>query len=398
MQTLATDYVQSPQALAPALESIRESPHVALDTEFISEGSYEPLLCLLQLATRDGIWIVDPLARLDLGPLWEALTEPGRELVALAARQEIRFCMKEAGRLPGRLLDVQLAAGLVGYSYPLSHTNLVREVLGVRVNGGETFTDWSQRPLTERQLDYAADDVRYLLDVRDRLMERAAEWNRTDWIDGECRRLLARVTEEDGDDAWRRVSGSGRLGRRDLALVRELWRWRDDEARQANVPPRRILRDELLIEVIKRRPATLDDLFALRGFDRGMLRKSGPRLLEAVRTGLSLPESEYPPVFRRDDPPQVGVLAQLLSVASNGLAAEHHIDPALLATSSDLQDVVRWRLRGGSEADRPAALQGWRAEILQETLVEFLEGKRYVRVGNLRTPNPLVFEKTGSGD
>lgn len=374
------------------VEELHRREFVALDTEFVSEGAYEPVLCLIQIATEGGIWIVDPFAGIDLFPLWEAVTAPERELVVLAAREEIRFCIREAKRPPARMFDAQIAAGLVGNGYPMSHTNLVRKVVGVQVQGGESFTDWRKRPLSAKQLEYAADDVRYLLELRARLMADAERLSRVPWVAAECDRLVERVVAAEQEERWRRVSGSTGLNRRDLATLRELWLWRDSEARRENAPPRRILRDDLLVEIAKRRPTTTADLFALRGLERGSIRAAGNAIVKAVQRALDLPDSELPRILRRDDPPQVTILGQLLSVAANGLAEEHEVDSQLLATTADLQEVVRWRLGvGGVEGD-PFLFQGWRGELLREPLSEILDGKRCARVGNLKKPSPLIFE------
>lgn len=385
-------YVHTRPALEALIADIQEREFVALDTEFVSEGAYEPVLCLVQIATEGGIWIVDPLVNINLRPMWELITAPERELVVMAAREEIRFCIREAGRPPARMFDAQIAAGLVGYGYPMSHTNLVRKVVGVQVQGGESFTDWRRRPLSEKQLEYAADDVRYLLEMRSRLLADAQKLDRTAWVTAECDRLVERVVSAEQEERWRRVSGATGLNRRDLAVLREVWRWRDTEARHENSPPRKVMRDDLLVEIAKRRPASTADLFALRGLERGSIRAAGPDIVRAVQVAMKLPDSELPPILRRDDPPQVSILGQLLSVAANGLAEEHRVDPQLLATTADLQEVVRWRLGiGGIEGD-PFLFQGWRGELLREPFTEILEGKRCARVGNLKNPSPLVFE------
>lgn len=385
-------YVDTPRRFMAALEAVRAAEHVAIDTEFIGESSYEPLLCLVQLATEAGIWILDPFAVSGTEPLWEALTGPDREFVALAAREEIRFCTRLARRPPARLLDLQIAAGLVGYGYPLSHTNLMRQALRIDVHGRETFTDWRRRPLSAAQIEYAADDVRYLLPLRERLLSEARPLGREEWIESESRRLIERVQDAEGDERWRRVAGSASLKRRDLAVLRELWEWRDEQARTADAPPRRIMRDEMLVEVAKRRPTSVADLHALRGLDRGAARKEGPEIVRAVQRGLDLPDADLPHVHRRDDPPQVPVLSQLLGVVANGLAAQHRVDPGLLSTSSDLQELVRWRLGHTSRTPEPFLLQGWRGEILGHTLLEILDGKRTLRVADVKSPNPLICE------
>lgn len=384
---LASHYLDKPSQLPELLEHIAEHSVIGFDTEFISEGRYEPALCLLQLSTSEAIWIVDPLAVPDLGDLWQLLAQ--RELVTVAARQEVKFCHKGAASAPCNVLDLQIAAGLLGYGYPLSHTNLVLRILNVKVHGGESFTDWKKRPLTPVQLKYAADDVRYLLQIRERLLKRAEKMGRTEWIRGECARLVEDVLRE--EERWR-VSGSARLNRRQLAALREVWRWRDRSARKSNIPVARILSDSMLIEVAKRSPGSVEDLFAIRGLDRRLLRNAESDVVAAVKKAQEIPEEKLPNNERREDPPQVAVVQKLLSVAANGLAAEYDVDPALLATTSDLQDLVRWFLEGETAGEEPEAIVGWRGEILKEPLLGFLEGKRYVRVGNIKKANPLVFE------
>jgi ribonuclease D len=384
---LASQYVDQASQLAPLIEHLSTQPVVGFDTEFISEGRYEPALCLVQLSTPDGIWIVDPIAIQDLSDLWKVLAS--RELVTVAARQEIKFCEKGAGVPPVSVLDLQVAAGLLGFGFPLSHTNLVLRILNIKVHGGESFTDWRKRPLTAVQLKYAADDVRYLLQIREKLLRRAEKMGRVDWIRGECARMVTDVLRE--EERWR-VSGSSRLNRRQLAALREVWRWRDRAARKSNIPVGRVLSDAMLIEVAKRSPASVEDLFAIRGLDRKLFRNSEADVVGAVKKAQELPEDKLPSNERREDPPQVAVVQKLLSVAANGLAAEYDVDPALLATTSDLQDLVRWFLEGETVGDEPDAIVGWRGEILREPLLGFLEGKRYVRVGNIKKANPLVFE------
>jgi ribonuclease D len=384
-------FVDDARQLARAVEAILREPVVGLDSEFVGEASYEPRLCLLQVSTRDEIFVIDPLARIDLAGFWQALTEPDREVVAFAARQELLFCLRYAGRLPGLTFDPQLAAGLVGFGYPLSHTNLLLRALDVRVDGGETYTDWRRRPLSARQLAYAADDVRHLLPLSEALLERAAALGRAHWLRNECERFVERVLAAEGEERWWRVSGASGLNRRRLGVLRELWRWRDRAARQADQPPRRIMSDDLMVEVAKRSPQTVPELTSLRGMDRPAFRTAAPALVAAVQAGLNVPDTELPELRRPDDPPQVAVLAQLLAILANNLAAQHKVDPGLLATAAELQEFVRWRL-GFSDVVPAALLQGWRGEVLGGALVELLEGKRVIRVADPRSASPLSIE------
>ena len=388
MPSKPVHYVNSPQSYSEMLGPLATQPVIGLDTEFISEGRYEPELCLAQLSTPKEIFIVDPIALTDLSAMWKLLASPEHEIVTVAARQEIKFCAKGAGASPANVLDLQVAAGLLGYGYPLSHTNLCLRVLNAKVNGGESFTDWRKRPLRPVQLEYAADDVRYLLPMREKVLAKAEKMNRTSCVRGECAHLVKDVMRE--DERWR-ISGSARLSRRQLGVLREVWRWRDRQARSLNVPTSRVLGDSMVIEIARRSPASVEDLFSIRGLDSRLLRRAEQEVVNAVSAAKLIPEADLPTNERRDDPPQVAVLSKLLSVATGNLAAETGVDAALLATTSDLQEIVRWFL-DREKMSAPEVLEGWRGEILQEALIGFLEGKRVVRVGNIRRPNPLVFE------
>ena len=381
-------FVDQTPALAEAVAAVSSETVVGFDTEFVGESTYEPQLCLIQIAAAGRIFVIDPLAGLDLGALWQALTDPEREVVALAARQEVLFCLRYAGRAPHRLFDPQIAAGLVGYGYPLSHTNMLQRVLDVQVRGGETYTDWRKRPLTPNQLRYAAEDVRYLGALRVSLLARARELDRELWIDLECARLVHRLVQGQDEERWVRVSGAGRLNRRDLAVLREVWQWRESTARAQDSPPRRVLSDDLLMQIVRRKPQSTGDFMQLRGTER--YRREVSAIVAAVEAGLRVPQRDLPELISRDDPSQVQVLGNLASIVSNSLAAQQQVDVALLATTSDLQDVVRWHL--GLIDERPDVLEGWRGEILGRPLLDLLEGRSTIRVADARSKSPLRIE------
>jgi ribonuclease D len=177
-----------------------------------------------------------------------------------------------------------------------------------------------------------------------------------------------------------------------LAALREVWRWRDSLAQERNMPATRVLSDSMLVEVARRSPLSVDELFAIRGLDRRLLRDAEAGIVRSVKAAQALPEAQLPASERRDDPPQVAVLAKLLSVAAGGLAAEHNVDPALLATTADLQELVRWYLHQHA-MPKPLLLEGWRADLLAGPLLGFLSGERCMRVGNVKRPNPLLFDE-----
>ena len=386
--------MEDQRELATAVQAIGQAPVVGFDTEFVGESTYEPQLCLLQVSTPERILLIDPLSRIDLREFWLTLTAPGREVVSFAAREELLFCLRYAARLPGTLFDPQVAAGLVGFGYPLSHTDFVRRVLNIDLKSSEANTDWRRRPLSGQQLRYAAADVRYLLTAHQALIDRAERMGRLGWIKNECERLMELVVESQREERWWRLPGISRLDGRTLAVLRELWRWRENRARAAKLPRRRAMGDSLLVQIARRSPRDIGSLVALRGMDRGHLRKAGAEIIAAVRAGLSVPEEKLPALVasvRHDDPPQVAILGQLLTIFVKNIASELQVDASLLATTSDLQKVIRWHL-GSDDEGSPQVLTGWRGEILEPVLVELLEGKRSVRVRDATSPSPICID------
>src|SRR5437763_2863021 len=263
-----------PAALAECCAHLAGCEAVGFDTEFVGENTYHPHLCLIQVATPQKLYLIDPLAEPErdpawLNPFWEVLTDPARTVVVHAGREEARLCELAVGRPPPGLFDVQIAAGLVGYNYPLGHAGLVQQVLRQPVAKGETLTDWRKRPLTRQQVRYAYDDVRYLLALWRELSERLTDLDRLDWAREEFAHFLRRArVENPAVEKWRKLKGLSRLERRRVAVVRELYEWREALAALNNRPVRTIVRDDLLGEIAKRNPQSEADLAVLRGLPR----------------------------------------------------------------------------------------------------------------------------------
>src|SRR5690606_28175356 len=197
-----------------------------------------------------------------------------------------------------------------------------------------------------------------------------------------------RIVQGQDEERWRRVSGASRLNRRDLAVLREVWHWREATAKERDVPPRRLLSDDMLVQVVRRKPSDPEGVLQLRGMER--LRREAPAIVQAVIRGMRVPHRDLPALNTRDDPPQVQILGQLASIVANSLAAENQVDIALLATTADLHQVVRWHL--GLTQERPEVLEGWRGEILGRPLLDLLEGRSLVRVDDARSSSPLKIE------
>jgi ribonuclease D len=367
-------------------------PRLAFDTEFVSERSYRPVLCLVQVALDDELALVDPMTIHDMTPFWRALAEPGHETIVHAGRGELEFSLRATGRRPARLFDVQIAAGLAGFEYPAGFRNLLSRVLGRASAKAETRTDWRRRPLSERQIEYALDDVRHLFALRDALGARLDALERRGWLDEEMDEWQREIERSFAQERWQRVSGGSGLDRQSLAVVRELWRWRESEAERRDCPPRRVLRDDLIVELAKRKTADVKRIRAVRGLERGDLKPRLPKIARAIERALALPEDKWPAGAWREPQPQLTILGQVLFAALGSICRQIEISPGLLGTPSDVRELIAYRT-GLANSDQPPRLaRGWRAEVVGHTFDELLAGKKSIRITDPLSEHPLAFE------
>ncbi len=277
--------ITEPSQMAMCLEHLAASPVIGFDTEFVGEDAYRPELCLVQIATPQQLFVIDPFTCGPLDDFWKLLHDPARTTVVHAGREDIRICFFQAGQPPANVFDVQLAAGLVGLVYPIGYAGLVHDLLGQRMSKGETLTDWRRRPLLPAQVRYAYDDVRYLLPAWKKLTDRMKRLKRTEWASEEFASAIRKATaDEITAERWRKVKGIGGLDPRGLAIARELFAWRDRFAERVNRPARHLLRDDVLAEVARRGPSKFEDLASYRGVPRGEVEA----ILEAVGRAKAL--------------------------------------------------------------------------------------------------------------
>lgn len=388
------EHITTSQHLRDFCERIALAPVVAFDTEFVSEDRYEPELCLIQLAAAGQLAIVDPLALEDLSPVWELLTADGREALVHAGREEFRFVWRHAPKFPLRWFDVQIAAGLIGLEYPASYGTLASKLLGKTILKAETRTDWRRRPLSGRQLEYALLDVAELEAMREVLVAELRRLGRLAWLDEELTQWQQSLVAQETADRWQRLGGIGSLSPRSLAIVRELVAWRDAEAQRRNQPPRRILRDDLLLEIAKRQTADPKRIRALRGMERGDMQRHVPPIARCVERALRLKEQELPRLPRRKARPQLNLLGQFLSTALSSICRKAQVAPALVGTTQDVRDLVAWRLGVGhfDPDEVPLLARGWRAEVVGQAIDDLLRGKLAIRIGDPLHEEPLLFE------
>ena len=244
--------VEQQHQLPELIEAVSAAPVIGFDTEFVAEDSFRPDLCLVQVSTDNEIFLVDPKAVKQLDSFWALLVDPSRKVIVHAGREETLFVYRATGKTMPGLFDIQLAVGILGGEYPASYGNLLNRVLGKVLDKGETRTDWRARPLSTSQLEYAALDVLHLPQLYRRLEENLIAAERLGWFEEEIIRRQTALIDTQLREAWHRIGGVQSMRGRQLAIVRTLWLWREQRAEQRNMPARRVLRDDLLLEIAKR--------------------------------------------------------------------------------------------------------------------------------------------------
>jgi ribonuclease D len=375
------DLIESQEALKRLATQLRGQKRIGVDTEFVGERTYVPQLELVQVSGADQTAVIDCRALASLDPLLELLHDKRIEKVFHAGQQDLELMYALSGRVPAPVFDTQVASAMVGLGAQPSYASLLERLLQVRIEKTQTLTDWSKRPLTPTQISYAHDDVRYLLPLRQRLVERLRKLGREDWLREELARLEAPESYQRPvpREAYLRVRGRGGLRARGLAILRELAAWREEEAQRRNKPRGGVLSDEVLVELARRAPERAEALRNFRGqFARAAERYSSA-IIAAVKRALELPQEEWPHIAHSNHAPapNPGVI-ELLQAVLRLSAEEAGIAPTMVATSADLHALVdAYAL--GKHPELPL-LAGWRNEIAGSRLVALLEGKASLRV------------------
>lgn len=377
-------YVTDHQGLKSLCRQLKDSSRLALDTEFVGEDSFVPRLELIQVATESTAAVIDfPIlqAQGPLDVLWEIVCDEKVEKVVHAGRQDLDLFAAHAGKIPKPFFDTQIAAAMVGYGAQVAYANLVQRLHGTKLAKAHTFTNWSARPLTRDQIAYALEDVQFLLPIHSHLQTRLKSLGRLDWVLEEFSRLETSVGEKgkDPQDRYQRIRGWDNLKPKNAAILREITAWRELEARRRNVPRGRVMRDEVLIQLARHPPKTIEDLRGLRGLHSGEVDRHGAQLLTAIAAAQALPPSAWPdvPRDRKPEPESTGVV-ELLQAVLKARAAEAHIAPTLLATSADLHALVEAK-HNRTEISIPL-LHGWRRELVGEALLHVLNGTTVVGI------------------
>jgi ribonuclease D len=374
------------QPITEVAERAREAGVLGIDTEFMSEGRYRPLLCLIQVAVPNGdetrIELVDPFDDPAVGPLAEVLADPDIEIVMHAARQDVAILRRAFETEVRGLFDTQLAAGFAGLSASLGYGALLDQLLGVKLKKGEGFTKWDRRPLTPQQIKYARNDVAHLIQLADAIKDRLAENGRLEWVQEECRPLEEATDERDPREVWRRLPRVSQLGGDTRAVARAVAEWRETVAQQEDKPPSSIVADQAVVAIARNSPHSVDKLRDIRGLYPKAIKRWGDEIVAAVRRG----EKEEPPpkeggggFSTAADAPVIALCEALVRARAleAGLASE------LIASRADLTRVVVAARQGRPEPE-VRTLQGWRRELVGEELDGLLRGDLSLAVGEGR--------------
>ncbi len=369
-------------ALRAFCDSLRSQPFITVDTEFLRDKTYYSKLCLIQLSGPDKRAVaVDVLSKeeeIDLSPVWDLMTDPSILKVFHAARQDLEIILQLSGKMVAPLFDTQVAAMVCGHGEQIGYDSLVAEIIGHRPDKSSQFTDWSHRPLSARQLSYALNDVIYLIDIYLSLSKELEKTGRTDWVDEEMEFLTSPSTYDmNPDEAWKRLKIRSAKPR-DLGVISELAKWREQEAQRKDVPRSRILRDETLLDLGFQQPQTPEDLLRIRGFTPDMARgKLGTAIMNVIGAGLKLPDDKLPRMESKISIPQkltsmIEMLKMLLRIQAN----EAGVAIKLIASSDDIDTFVM-------NPKAPVGFNhGWRYEVFGQAAHELMQGKLCLTIRN----------------
>ena len=363
-------FVDTDEKLEKLCASIKDAPFLVIDTEFIREKTYRANLCLIQIATDTLVACVDPLALPDLSSLMKIIYAEDKLKVLHAARQDYEIFHDMNNKLPQPVFDTQLAASLLGYGEQVGYASLVNKVLNVQLNKAHSRTDWSKRPLSQEQIQYASDDVYYLRKIFPLLQKQLIDLGRETWLESDFATLCQPETFiTHPKDAWKRVKGVSRLRPRQLAAAKNLANWREQVAIERNKPRRWILADDLVIAIAQLSPTTMSQLSTIATLTKSTIDSSGKAILECVQAALKIDKADLPVTAKpaRLSPDQE-IIADILMAQLRLSANEQNISPTNIASRKDIEKIIL------GETDIPL-LKSWRYKLAGEKIQNLLTGK-----------------------
>lgn len=356
--------------------NLASEPYVTIDTEFMRDRSYWPKLCLVQIAGKDRFAAIDPLVPdLDLKPLFDLMANPDVIKVFHACRQDVEIFYHLTGRTPAPIFDSQLAAMVLGYGDEVGYETLVTKIAKAKIDKSSRFTDWSRRPLSDQQLNYALADVTHLRVICEQLQSELEEAGRTGWADQELADLTSADTYEQPPElAWKRVKIRSK-DQRFIAIVQALAAWREIEAQTKDIPRNRIIRDDLLMEVAANRPTSPEEIAKLRRVS--VDKKTMVGMAAAIQAALDLPKDQLPKLPTPTKLPRgIGPVVDLLRVLLKFQCEENDVAQRLVANTGDLEAIA-----ADDNAD-VRALRGWRYEVFGKAALDLKHGRLGLAIAN----------------
>ncbi len=370
-------YITTAEELSALCEKLKKCTVLTLDTEFVRERTYFHKLGLIQVG-GDGICAaLDPILLPSLDPFLKLIQNPDVVKVFHASKQDLEILFRLSGIVARPVFDTQVAASIVGWGSQISFAKIVQKVTGKKIHKTETYTDWCRRPLSDNQVEYALDDVRYLFPVYEKLLKVLTRLNRLDWVQGEFEKLENPKTFAlpDPRRQYLKIKNIRNLKRRNLAVMVELAAWREEEAVKRNCLPKAVVRDEPLLEIARTLPKKPDALSAIRGFHRKEVSKSGASIMQAIETGLAVPEQDIPELPEYDGYSTRKGVEELLAAYVQIRSEELKIEPSVLAHRKQIHDFVKC-YEQGENLEEHFLFQGWRKECIGSRLHALLEGEK----------------------
>jgi ribonuclease D len=383
--------------LSDLCQKLDRNKRFAIDLEFIPENTYRPVLCLIQVATDNDAFIIDPLVCKDLEKLWKLVGDPSIQKIIHAAQQDLSLIYKSSGLLPANIFDAQIAAGFAGFGFPIGLGKLLNQLLGITIAKTESFTNWLDRPLSKSQLTYALEDVCHLPAMADKLVARLESQGRLSWVLQECEQY-AKIDQyvKTKRQEFTKIKGANALSKRSLAVLDKLCELREQEASRTDRPLKFVLTDNALIELSKKPPTRESDIHSMRGVRMDQVKALGTKLFDAVNNALALPDNACPSWPSGKIVPKSDVLvADMLYAILKVIAYEHDIATELVGTRDDIQMFVRLaregQINGVDEVDFPdlAILQGWRFDMAGKALCKLIASERLSVDFNLVNDPPV---------
>ena len=363
--------VESDAQLKEFIERCAKSPYMAIDTEFLREKTYYAKLCLVQVAIKGEVAIIDPFKITDLSVMASVLTDPHVVKIFHASSQDIEILYHETGVVPTPVFDTQVAAALLGKTQQASYAAIVQSFCQVTLPKKDSFTDWSRRPLSASQVEYAADDVTYLPRIYRDMKGKLKEKGRLSWLDDAFEEISnPKKYEIDPRARFRKLKRVNQLSIRQMAAAREFAAWREERAQKLNIPRKWVVSDEQIVEACRREPRNLDELYMVRGMRETLKPADARRVLQLIKIGLTCPEEELPnmhPAQRNEA--NVDIAVDLMNAIVRLRARENHIAPQTLAPHAELMKLAR------GHVDECELLKGWRYHVVGKELSELLDGK-----------------------